>query len=303
MFGLLNLNKPAGWTSRDAVTRISRLLGRKVKVGHAGTLDPLATGVLVICVGSTTRLVPLIHEHPKTYEGEFLLGARSDTVDIEGDMTPVEIPKDLTADRLLAVLPEFTGTIQQVPPAYSAVKINGKRAYQAARRGEQFDLSARDVQIHRLELAAFHPETSRFSLSINCGTGTYIRSLGRDIARRLETDAVMSKLVRTAVGPFSVTESFDPESFTRENLSSRLISPLAMLPHLPRLELTEEEIRRLEFGQTLNLPDQLSTSNSISTKTEAGTLRVIVDARDRLRSIAVEQAGRLAPHLVFKLSE
>jgi len=294
MFGLLNLDKPAGWTSRDVVTRIARLAGRRIKVGHAGTLDPLATGVLVVCVGSTTRLVPLIHEHSKTYEAEFQLGVRSQTVDIDGEMTPVDIPAGITVDTLRKVLPEFTGTVSQVPPMYSAVKINGKRAYQAARRGEEFDLSPRDVRIERLQLTAFDPETFRFSLSIDCGTGTYVRSLGRDIAQRLGTDAVMSRLVRTHVGPFSVCDSLDPEQLTREQLPELLISPLTMLPHLPHIVLPDEEIQRLEFGQTVHWPE--------TRPRPVGGKLVIVDSTNRLRSIVAEQEGKIAPQLVFKLT-
>jgi len=295
MFGLLNLHKPAGCTSRDVVTRVSRLVGRSVKVGHAGTLDPLATGVLVVCVGPATRLVPLIHEHQKSYEAEFLLGRRSETDDTDGQVEAVPVPEELSADRLRELLPEFTGAIQQVPPAYSAVKINGQRAYRAARQGQEFELTAREVQVSRLELNSFEHSPLRFSLSIDCGTGTYIRSIGRDLARRLQTAAVMSKLVRTRVGPLHVNEAVDVDSLTRERLKDSLISPLVMLDHLQQQVLDADALKRLEFGQTVPVPSHTgpySTSGPV----------VVIDETRQLRAIASLENDRLVPQTVFKLA-
>lgn len=297
MFGLLNLNKPAGCTSRDVVTRVSRLLGRNIKVGHAGTLDPLARGVLILCVGSATRLVPFIHDHFKEYEAEFLLGKTGATADIDGDVADVEIPPGVTESALQAILPEFTGVIQQVPPAYSAVKVNGQRAYKAARRGEELELSPRNVHVRRLEINSFQLDPPEFSLSVECGTGTYIRSIGRDLARRLGTDAVMSQLVRTRIGPLTVEQGLDPITLTRDKLAASLISPLVILEQFPQVCLSEDEIRRLEFGQFLTWPDSLGeqpqTTDSV----------VIVDEEQRLRCLAHQRSGQLAPQLVFKLTE
>lgn len=294
MFGLLNLNKPAGWTSRAVVNRVAKLCGRKVKVGHAGTLDPLATGVLVVCVGAATRLVPLIHEHLKGYEAEFLLGAKSDSDDTEGEITPVEIPSDLDASSIESLIPEFTGEIQQVPPIYSAVKVNGKRAYKAARHGETFELTPRTVTVSKLDLTRFNrPE---FTLSIECGTGTYIRSIGRDMARRLGTEAVMTGLTRTYIGTLSIENAIHPDDLTRDSLRERLLSPLEMLRHLRTVEVTEDEAYRLRCGQTLPTPDHLSDGPEEETLT-------IVGSKGELLAIAANVGGRIAPRIVCHRTE
>ncbi|WP_437227486.1 tRNA pseudouridine(55) synthase TruB [Planctomicrobium sp. SH661] len=308
MFGLLNLNKPAGVTSRDVVSRVARIVGRKVKVGHAGTLDPLATGVLVVCLGPATRLVSLIHDHQKSYEAEFLFGFRSETDDVDGTLQPVEVPASLTAETLQAALPTFMGKIQQVPPAFSAVKIDGKRAYKAARQGETFELSAREVLVSRLELKSFGWENIevngcdaapvlRFALSIDCGTGTYIRSIGRDLGRLLGTEAVMSRLVRTQVGPFPVSEAIDPRSLDLTSIKEHLISPLAMLEHLRRFSVTPQESQLLGFGQTLPWPAGLATAQ------EPGETFAVTDSQNQLVAIAVEREGRVAPQLVFRMQD
>src|SRR5262245_7182097 len=171
MFGLLNIDKPAGVTSRDVVNRVQRLV-RPLKVGHAGTLDPLATGVLVVAIGQATRLVEYLQRLPKTYQGTFLLGRTSDTEDIEGtviELTDTSIP---TEQQIQGALPQFLGTIDQTPPAYSALKVSGQRSYDLARRGQAVDLAARPVEIHDLQLVRFaYPE---LELLIRCGSGTYI---------------------------------------------------------------------------------------------------------------------------------
>lgn len=295
MFGLLNLNKPAGCTSRDVVNSVVRLVGRKVKVGHAGTLDPIATGVLIVCVGPATRLLNMIHEHTKSYEADFLLGCRSDSDDIEGEIERVEIPADLDEERMRAALPEFRGLIQQVPPIYSAVKIGGKPAYKAARRGEEIELSAREVLVNRLELTAFTPQG--FSLSMDCGTGTYVRSIGRDLARRLGTQAVMSQLVRSRIGPFTLATALDPQTLTRDELSASLISPLEMLTHFRQVEVNADEIRRLGCGQSLPWPDAMLPDSSPRERV------LVLNQQQELFCIGENQQNRLAPTLVMKLGE
>jgi tRNA pseudouridine55 synthase len=295
MFGLLNIAKPAGWTSRDVVNRVARLVGRGVKVGHAGTLDPLATGVLVVCIGPATRLVPWIHEHSKSYLGTFLLGQQSDTDDVDGQLEPAILPADLRAEHLTALLPEFVGEIQQVPPAYSAVKVQGRRAYALAREGQAVELTARCVTVSRLELVEF--ESPRFVLSITCGTGTYIRSIGRDLAQRLGSAAVMSALVRTSVGPFRVEDSIDPTSLTRDQLEGSLQSPLVMLNHLAQLHVEDGQEKRLRWGQSLST-SEVGIPAGASDQSVA-----IVAAAGRLLAIGHVRQGRIAPQIVFPMKE
>src|SRR5262245_35406014 len=203
MFGLLNIDKPAGLTSRDVVSRVQRLV-RPQKVGHAGTLDPLATGVLVVAVGPATRLVEYVQRMPKTYQGTFLLGRTSDTEDVEGEVVELDSPPVPTRAEIDAALPRFIGTIEQRPPAYSALKVAGRRAHKLARRGEAVELAPRPVEIHAIELLRY--EYPEMELRIDCGSGTYVRSLGRDVAEAVDTGAVMAALRRLAIGPFQAAE-------------------------------------------------------------------------------------------------
>ena len=154
MFGLLNLSKPAGVTSRDLVNRVQRLV-KPHKVGHAGTLDPLASGVLVVCLGSATRLIEYVQRMPKRYLATFLLGRQSETEDIEGTVTELVDPPVPTEAQLLAALPNFIGVIQQLPPAFSALKVEGKRAYEMARQGEIPDLKPRPIEVHSIDLIEY----------------------------------------------------------------------------------------------------------------------------------------------------
>ena len=198
--GLLNLSKPAEMSSRQAVNLVERLT-RPVRAGHAGTLDPLATGVLVVCVGAATRLIGYVQRMPKRYQGTFLLGRQSPTEDIEGDVIELADAPIPTREQVVAVAARFIGRIDQRPPAFSAVKVAGRRAYELARQGRQPEWLPRPVVIHSIEVAAYqYPE---LILDVACGGGTYIRSLGRDLAESLGTAAVMSALVRTLDRQFS----------------------------------------------------------------------------------------------------
>lgn len=293
MFGLLNINKASGVSSRDAVNRVSQLVGRRIKVGHAGTLDPLATGVLVLCVGPATRLVPWIHDHLKTYEAVFKIGYRSDTEDVDGVVEPVPVPVPVTEEALREHLPEFTGQIQQIPPAHSAIKVQGRRAYEIARAGESIVLEPRDVFIKQLQLTEC--TATEFRLTVECGTGTYIRSLGRDLARKLGTEAVMSSLVRTRVGAFSVEDSIPIESLTPENIASALRSPLSLLDHLHCYRATRDESQKMVWGQRLPIPDEIDPAEGDSV--------CAINSEGALVGILEVQSGRLAPQSIFVKKE
>lgn len=248
LFGLLNVNKPPGWTSRDAVNRVQRLV-RGVKVGHAGTLDPLATGVLVIGLGPATRLVEYVQRQPKRYEATFLLGRASDTEDIDGQVVELDNPPCPTRDELDAVLPRFVGLIDQLPPAFSALKVAGQRAYALARQGQPVTLQPRSITVHQLILQSYDYPVLR--LSVTCGSGTYIRSLGRDVAQALGTAAVMSALERTAIGDFCVAEAWGLEDLTRESIAAHLLPARRAVPQLPTVQLTPAELDRLVHGMLL----------------------------------------------------
>ena len=248
MFGLLNIDKPRGITSRDVVNRVQRLV-KPHKVGHAGTLDPLATGVLVVALGPATRLIEYVQRMPKTYLATFLLGQTSDTEDIEGEVVALTDPPIPAEEELRAVLPNFTGIITQQPPAYSALKVGGQRAYALARRGEAVELAPRPVEIHEINVVRYqYPE---LELLIRCGSGTYVRSLGRDIARALGTDAVMSALVRQAIGQFRIEEAGAYSELAPSKIEQRLLPPTLAVGEMPHVVVTSHEASRLWQGQSL----------------------------------------------------
>jgi tRNA pseudouridine55 synthase len=248
MFGIINVNKPAGWTSRDVVNRVQRLV-KPAKAGHAGTLDPLATGVLVICLGSATRLITYVQEMPKQYYATFQLGRSSPSDDTETELVEIASPPIPTLAEIEAQLPKFIGSIQQVPPAYSALKIGGKRAYKLVRQGQQVELKPRTVQVYELTIEAY--DYPQLELSIRCGSGTYVRSLGRDLAKSLGTAAVMSGLARTAIGPFQVEDGLDPTELTLEDIETNLQSARVAVSHLPTVTLTPQQIEEIRNGRTI----------------------------------------------------
>jgi tRNA pseudouridine55 synthase len=250
--GLLNLSKPGGITSRRVVDQVQRLV-RPTKVGHAGTLDPLATGVLVVCVGAASRLIEYVQQMPKQYTGTFLLGRRSTTEDIEGDVELLESPPMPTREEIAEAAAAFIGKIQQRPPALSALKLQGQRAYDLARAGKQVDLAPRPVVIHRIEVLTYdYPE---LRLHIECGSGTYIRSLGRDLAERLDTAAVMSALMRTAIGGFRLADAVDANTLNRDNLVNHLLPMLRAVESLPTVRLSSDEAARIGHGLSIERPD------------------------------------------------
>jgi tRNA pseudouridine55 synthase len=274
--GLLNLHKPAGMTSRDVVNVVQRIV-RPVKVGHAGTLDPLATGVLVVCLGAATRLIEYVQRMPKTYRGAFLLGRESDTEDIEGTVVELADPAIPTIEQLRDAASKLTGEILQRPPAYSALKIQGQRAYDLARKGKPVDLKPRPIMVHRLKVVSYrYPE---LVLDIECGSGTYVRSLGRDLAESLGTAAVMSSLRRTAIGVFRVENAVDPHSLTKDNLAEHL-GPLSLaVENLPKIVLSPTEIERLGHGLPIECKSLLTASPEVAGMNSAGELLSILVPR------------------------
>jgi tRNA pseudouridine55 synthase len=289
-FGILNFNKPAGITSRQAVDRVAKLV-RPEKAGHAGTLDPLATGVLVVCVGKATRLIEVVQDQPKSYHATFLLGRVSDTDDITGSVTEVAVERDIARAEIESRLPTFVGRIEQVPPKFSAVHVEGQRAYERARAGEAVELSPRPVEVFRLEITRYaYPE---LELDIDCGSGTYIRSIGRDLGETLGCGAVMSALVRTRVGPYRIEESTSLDQLTPETLDGHLLDPTSAVGGLPKRIATAEEITLLRTGRPIPLGD-LAANNG-------GDSVAIVDAADALLALARmdSEGNRLLPFRVF----
>ena len=274
--GLLNLNKPAGITSRRVVDMVKRLV-RPAKVGHAGTLDPLATGVLVVPVGAATRLVEYVQQMPKHYRATFLLGRHSETEDTDGEVIELHRPPLPSLDRIAQAARALTGPILQRPPAYSALKVQGRRAYDLARAGKAPRLEPRTVVVHRIEIDAYdYPE---LKLTVECGSGTYIRSLGRDLAESLGSAAVMSALVRTAIGSFRLEEAIDPGELNQQNWIDHLGSPLAAVELLPRVELTTEQVTLIRAGRTIRSARPIPPATDYAGLDGAGHLVAILTAR------------------------
>ncbi len=253
LFGLLNLNKPTGITSRRLVDLIQRL-DRSVKVGHSGTLDPLASGVVVLGVGHATRLVEYLQELPKRYRGTFLLGRSSTTEDVEGTITELPDAVPPTYEQLQSAAERLSGDIEQRPPAFSALKVGGRRAYDLARAGQPPDLPPRIVRVDRVTIVSYvYPE---LCVEVECGGGTYIRSLGRDLAELAGSAAVMSELVRTAVGPFTLDAAVAPEVLTRYNLAEHLLDAKgAVRGVMEEITLDDAARQRIAHGLTVAAPN------------------------------------------------
>ena len=275
--GLLNVNKPPGMTSREVVDRVQRL-ARPAKVGHAGTLDPLASGVLVVSVGSATRLIEYVQRMPKHYTATFLLGRRSPTDDVEGEVTELADPPVPSWDEIVRAAESLTGAIQQRPPLFSALKVAGRRAYDLAREGRQVDLAPRPVTVYRFELLGYdYPE---LRVRIECGSGTYVRALGRDLAHSLGTAAVMSALVRTAIGDFRLEEAVELQQLTGRDWAGYLRPPLDAIGSMVRIELSVDEITRIRSGQAISAPAATGTpTEEIAAVDAAGRLIAILTAR------------------------
>ena len=277
--GFFNLNKPAGITSRAALNCVQKLLPPETKVGHAGTLDPLAKGVLIVATGYATRLVEYVQRLPKQYAAKFLLGKKSPTEDIDGPVEDLDNPPVPTLEELQAAIRgSFLGQIEQVPPAYSAVKVDGKRAYDLARSGEEVELASREVEIYRCDILAYkYPE---LQILMECSGGTYVRSLGRDLAESVGTSAVMSGLTRTAIGQFHVGLSVELDALAGEKWRKHLIPVAEGVAGLPRLELSEEEFHTLAKGNAqieARLPR--SKSDEIAAVDKHGRLIAILAPR------------------------
>ena len=220
MDGILLVDKPASWTSHDVVAKVRSLLkkesGQKIKVGHTGTLDPFATGLLILVIGSYTKRAAEFSKMDKTYEAELTLGATSTTGDTEGEITPKSAKKP-TEEQVRAVLSQFEGQIEQTPHTYSAIKIGGQRAYKMARQGKEVKLEPRQVTVYRLEVLGYR--YPKLKIVTEVSSGTYVRSLAGDIGEKLGTGAYLSALRRTEVGQYSVNQAVSLDSDLLEHLA------------------------------------------------------------------------------------
>lgn len=225
---ILIFDKPLHWTSFQLVGKVRWLLCRaleqkKLKVGHAGTLDPLATGVMVICTGKATKRIEELQLGRKEYTATLQLGATTPSYDLEHEIDAHYPTEHITEERILEVLKQFTGDIQQVPPVFSACKVDGKRAYDYARKGKDVELKAKNITIDELEMLRFDAKTMELDIRVKCSKGTYIRSLARDIGEALDSGAHLTALRRTQVGDYRVENAFKSIEDFEEWLSQQTI--------------------------------------------------------------------------------
>ncbi|WP_274596097.1 tRNA pseudouridine(55) synthase TruB [Rubrobacter xylanophilus] len=277
------LDKPPGITSARAVSLVKRLLPRRTKVGHTGTLDPLASGLLVILIGRATRLSRYVTGLDKAYVATARFGAASDTLDADGEILEEAGPIPPEAE-LRRALPDFTGEISQLPPMASAVKVGGRRLYELHRRGMEVEREPRRVRIHSLELLSFDPPTATFA--IRCSSGTYVRSLVADLASSLGTAAYLTALRRTRVGPLRVEDALPPERLDPSTLHNRIIPAGRVLSHLPALEADEGQARAVAVGRPLRVAGGLE-----------GSFRV--QRGEELLAVYRARGGRARPEVVL----
>lgn len=254
--GVLNINKPPHLTSHDVVARVRQMIKTTQpplpKVGHTGTLDPFATGVLLIVTGPATRLIQFTHAWDKEYIATLILGATSDTDDADGIITqlPLTKSKPSTEAQINQALKSFIGEIEQIPPAYSAVKIKGKKLYEHARAGESIVVPSRNVTVYDIQVIAYR--YPKLSVNIRCGTGTYIRSIARDLGEHLGTGAYVSSLSRTRIGQFKLNKSTDLDKLSTA-YTKVIHSPSSLVHHLPSIMLTSQNITDIRQGKTIQV--------------------------------------------------
>ncbi len=286
--GWVVLDKPVGMTSTHAVSRLKRIFNAK-KAGHAGTLDPLASGILPVAFGEATKTVPFVQDGEKAYRFTVRFGAETDTDDSDGKVTAQSELRP-TRSEILALLPQFIGTIQQTPPAFSAIKISGERAYDIARDGETPQLSARPVTIHALDLLSADPDEAVFEA--RCGKGTYVRAIARDLGRLLGCFGHVTALRRTRVGPFSEADAIPLSDLADGGVEAPAMRRVeAGLMELPRVIVDRDAAARLRRGQSILLRGADAPADG-SAYAACGGVVVAVGAVEN---------GELVPGRVFNL--
>jgi tRNA pseudouridine55 synthase len=285
--GLVLVDKPAGWTSHDVVGKVRRLAGTR-KVGHAGTLDPMATGLLVVGFNKATRLLTAITGSDKTYLATVRLGQNTVTDDAEGEILQTRLANAVTEARVREAMVPLTGAIQQVPSAVSAIKVDGRRAYDRVRAGEDVALAARPVSVHRFELTGFRRfdggRLVDLDVEVDCSSGTYIRALARDLGEALDTGGHLTALRRTIVGPFSVADAVTIEQLGERFTATDLSEAAAGL--FPVRRLTRDEAVELSFGRRIA---PTGCEGTVAAQDPAGAVVALISDRE----------GNARPEVVF----
>jgi len=248
--GIINVNKPAGWTSQDVCAKLRHVLHIR-KIGHTGTLDPMATGVLPVCVGKATRIIEYYDRDSKSYHASMKLGITTDTLDITGEVLETAGYSEVDEKAVREAFKAYTGHVMQIPPKYSALKIDGKRAYDLAREGKDFEIKAREIIIYDNSITRIDLEAGEIEFDVTCSKGTYIRTICDDIGRGLGCGAVMTSLTRTASGFFKIEDSRTiDEIIEAEDPLSMMIPADVTLEKLGKIELNNNRITAFLNGNS-----------------------------------------------------
>ena len=288
--GLVVVDKPAGWTSHDVVARCRRIFGQK-RVGHAGTLDPGATGVLLVGLGQATRLLRFVVELVKSYEGEMVLGTETSTLDDEGEVVAVHEMAGISLDDVRSAAARFVGQIDQVPPMVSAVKVEGRRLHELARQGLEVERPSRRVRVHRFHVDVT-PEPGVYRISVECSSGTYVRVLAADLGRALGGGAHLRHLRRTAIGPFGLDRARPLDAIGRDSV----LSAATVVSHLASCVVDAALAGTVAHGRVLGL-DALGASGDgpWAVLDESGALLAVYERRDEQRAKPSVVIARSAP--------
>lgn len=292
MFGFINLHKPTGWTSHDCVARVRRLLKTK-RVGHGGTLDPLATGVLPIAIGPATRLLQFLPT-AKAYRATIRFGITTTTDDLEGEVLQVHSAAQVTQVQVMGALSAFQGTLQQIPPIYSAIQVDGQRLYKLARKGEVVQPEPRTVEVHKIELLDWqvqNPDHPEVTLQIACGPGTYIRSIARDLGEVLQVGGTLAQLVRTQSCGFELADSISLETLEAQANQGcpTLTEPAVALKALPHCDLDNLSAVRWCQGRAV----------AMSSDVTVGPWIRVHDASANFLGMGMLSEGMLIPKVVL----
>ncbi len=290
MNGVIVINKPAGMTSHDVVNRVRRILSEK-SIGHLGTLDPMATGVLPLVVGRMTRLAQFYNMSDKSYAGEIRFGFSTDTYDAEGERVGDAVEVNLTLEQIIAAANSFIGRIQQVPPAYSAKKVDGVPSYKLARKNQDVELKSVEVEVKKLEFSGLAGDRVFFQADVSAGT--YVRSIAHDLGQKLGCGAHLSSLVRTASGEFRIEDAVTFEQLgdavQAGTVEGKFIHPRRILPEFPCVTANDESAGKIRHGMPVNLPE-LSRAKLVK----------VFQGQSELIAIATRVAGTLfQPKIVF----
>ncbi len=290
MNGILNLLKPPGISSNNIIGAVKKISGIK-KIGHTGTLDPAAAGVLPLCLGKATKVASFLLMDKKTYWCEVILGTRTDTDDTCGrvlEKKRVEVP----TDRIILALESFKGKIEQVPPRFSSVKISGKPAYKLSRKNEPFTIKARQVEIFSLDIVNIEKNIVRFM--VHCSRGTYMRSIARDLGHLLGTGGCLNFLIRTRSGPFKLEDTYSLEEIKSCEIKTCILPADQALEHLPAISLIRNSVKKVKTGLMINLAE-----TDLTTVAQENAIYRLYSTEGHFLALCTFKEGRFHPFKVF----